>query len=391
MKCRRILAGIAIASALASAAYGHERELVIGLSMARTGTFVSVANANEIAVDMAVDEINRAGGVNGSAIRLVKFDTAGDPKQSVLAVEQFARDNGALAIVGPFSSSEARVAFSAGERLGIVQMSMSSSAPGVAAPFKYAFRNTVDEGLVIEMVLKAMRAKNLSMGTAAIAYATDDAVSKAVGTTVLPEALIKVEVPVGGFVDFPYKAFDMSAQVSKLAQLKPDIVGVGAPPEAMINLAKEMKRQGVSARLFAGTTVGDPDLPVRFGDAGEGTIIGSPFYSDLNDAVRAFARSFATRAEAAKIGRTVPNQTDISSYDIVYLYAEAMKRAGVTGEPSKIAAERTAVRDELRKMKDYPALGGKITFRENGDAIKPIYVLEAKGGHWTLFDQRTGD
>ena len=359
--------------------------------MARTGTFVSVANANEIAVDMAVDEINRAGGVNGSAIRLVKFDTAGDPKQSVLAVEQFARDNGALAIVGPFSSSEARVAFSAGERLGIVQMSMSSSAPGVAAPFKYAFRNTVDEGLVIEMVLKAMRAKNLSMGTAAIAYATDDAVSKAVGTTVLPEALIKVEVPVGGFVDFPYKAFDMSAQVSKLAQLKPDIVGVGAPPEAMINLAKEMKRQGVSARLFAGTTVGDPDLPVRFGDAGEGTIIGSPFYSDLNDAVRAFARSFATRAEAAKIGRTVPNQTDISSYDIVYLYAEAMKRAGVTGEPSKIAAERTAVRDELRKMKDYPALGGKITFRENGDAIKPIYVLEAKGGHWTLFDQRTGD
>lgn len=156
--------GIAIASALASAAYGHERELVIGLSMARTGTFVSVANANEIAVDMAVDEINRAGGVNGSAIRLVKFDTAGDPKQSVLAVEQFARDNGALAIVGPFSSSEARVAFSAGERLGIVQMSMSSSAPGVAAPFKYAFRNTVDEGLVIEMVLKAMRARISAWG-----------------------------------------------------------------------------------------------------------------------------------------------------------------------------------------------------------------------------------
>ncbi len=304
MKCRRILAGIAIASALASAAYGHERELVIGLSMARTGTFVSVANANEIAVDMAVDEINRAGGVNGSAIRLVKFDTAGDPKQSVLAVEQFARDNGALAIVGPFSSSEARVAFSAGERLGIVQMSMSSSAPGVAAPFKYAFRNTVDEGLVIEMVLKAMRAKNLSMGTAAIAYATDDAVSKAVGTTVLPEALIKVEVPVGGSRRFSVQGVRHVGSGLEARPAEARYRRRWGSPEAMINLAKEMKRQGVSARLFAGTTVGDPDLPVRFGDAGEGTIIGSPFYSDLNDAVRAFARSFATRAEAAKIGRT---------------------------------------------------------------------------------------
>jgi len=279
MKRRSILA--ALIAVTASTAHAQERELVIGLSMARTGTFVSVANANEIAVDMAADEINRAGGINGSRIRIVRFDTAGDPKQAVIAVEQFARDNGALAIVGPFSSSEARVAFSAGERLGIVQMSMSSSAPGVAAPFKYAFRNTVDEGLVIERVLKSMRAKGLAMGSAAIAYATDDAVSKAVGTAVLPEVLSKIDVQVKGYVDFPYKAFDMSAQVSRLAQLRPDIVGVGAPPEAMINLAKEMKRQGVSARLFAGTTVGDPDLPVRFGDAGEGTIIGSPFYSEL--------------------------------------------------------------------------------------------------------------
>ncbi|UPT84612.1 ABC transporter substrate-binding protein [Bradyrhizobium barranii subsp. apii] len=385
------LIGLLMTVAFASAASAHDDDLVIGLSMARTGTFVSVANANEIAVDMAVDEINRAGGVNGLPLKVVKFDTAGDPKQAVLAVEQFARDAGALAVVGPFSSSEARVAFSAGERLGISQMSMSSSAPGVAAPFKFAFRNTVDEGLVIETVLSVMRAKGLGMRTAAIAYATDDAVSKAVGTAVLPEALLKVEVPVSGFVDFPYKAFDMSAQVSKLAQLKPDIVGVGAPPEAMINLAKEMKRQGVNARLFAGTTVGDPDLPVRFGDAGEGTIIGSPFYSELNDAVRAFAKSFAVRAEAAKIGRTVPNQTDISSYDIVYMYAEAMKRARVTGEHSKLASERGAIKDELRKMKDYPALGGKITFRENGDAVKPIYVLEAKGGRWTLFDQRSVD
>ncbi|MBR0906633.1 ABC transporter substrate-binding protein [Bradyrhizobium liaoningense] len=389
MKRRSILA--ALIAVTASTAHAQERELVIGLSMARTGTFVSVANANEIAVDMAADEINRAGGINGSRIRIVRFDTAGDPKQAVIAVEQFARDNGALAIVGPFSSSEARVAFSAGERLGIVQMSMSSSAPGVAAPFKYAFRNTVDEGLVIERVLKSMRAKGLAMGSAAIAYATDDAVSKAVGTAVLPEVLSKIDVQVKGYVDFPYKAFDMSAQVSRLAQLKPDIVGVGAPPEAMINLAKEMKRQGVSARLFAGTTVGDPDLPVRFGDAGEGTIIGSPFYSELNDAVRGFAKAFAVRAEAAKIGRTVPNQTDVSSYDIVFLYAEAMKRAGVTGEPSKSAAERTAIRDELRKMKDYPALGGNISFRDNGDAIKPIYVLEAKGGRWTLFDQSLAD
>ncbi len=49
---------------------------------------------------------------------------------------------------------------------------------------------------------------------------------------------------------------------------------------------------------------------------------------------------------------------DASVYDIVYLYAEAMKRAAVTGDTAKLAAERTAIRDALSKLKDVPALEG---------------------------------
>ena len=376
----------AAALMLGTTAHVHAEDLVIGFTMAKTGPFVSIANTNEIAVDMAVDEINAAGGVNGNKIKVVKFDSAGDPKQAVLAVQQFAQDDHALAVVGPFSSSEARVAFATGERLGIVQMSMSSSAPGIAAPFKYAFRNTVDEGLVIGTVLKAMIAKKLPAASAAIAYATDDAVSKSVGTAVLPELFKAADIPVKGSVDFQYKAFDMSPQVSQLAQMKADVIGFGAPPEAMINLAKEMKRQGVTGRLIAGTTVGDPDLPARFGDAGEGTLVGTPFYDDLNDSSRKFSKDFAERAIKAGVTRKVPNQSDASSYDIIYMYAEAMKKANVTGTVAKAAEERTAIRDQLRAQKDLPTLEGKITFGENGDSIKPVYVIEARGGRWNLFD-----
>jgi branched-chain amino acid transport system substrate-binding protein len=58
------------------------------------------------------------------------------------------------------------------------------------------------------------------------------------------------------------------------------------------------------------------------------------------------------------------------------LYANAMKQAKITGEPSKLAAERTAIKDELRKMKDFPALEGAISFGSNGDALKPVYVIQ---------------
>ena len=61
-----------------------------------------------------------------------------------------------------------------------------------------------------------------------------------------------------------------------------------------------------------------------------------------------------------------------------------MKEAKVTGDADKLAAERTAIRDKLRAMKDYPALEGPISFGQNGDALKPVYVIEMQGGQWRL-------
>ena len=95
-------------------------EIVIGLSYGRTGIYSSINKTTEVAVDIAVEEINSAGGINSKQVRIVKFDTAGDPKQAVVAVRKFAKDDKALAVIGPFSSSEARVSFAAGEREKIV-------------------------------------------------------------------------------------------------------------------------------------------------------------------------------------------------------------------------------------------------------------------------------
>lgn len=390
MKANMLAAGVALGLIGGFAGGAQAADLVLGFSMAKTGPYVSLANTNEVAVDMAVDEINAKGGIGGNKIKLVKFDTGGDPKQAALAVRQFAEDNKALAVIGPFSSGEVRVAFPAGERLGIVQMSMSSSAPGLTKGFTYGFRNTRDEGTVISEVLATLRDKKLPMATGATAFATDDTVSKAVGTKVLPALFKKFDIADKGAVDFQYNAFDLSPQVSQLAQIKPDLIGLGAPPEAAINLAKELKRQGVSARLVGGTTVADPDLPRRMAGAGNSMTIGTTFFAELNDRTKAFAKEFATRAKEAGMTRLEPNQQDASAYDIVYLLAEAMKTAKTTGDAGKVAAERTAIRDDLAKLKGFAALEGEISFAEDRDAIKPIYVIEAGDQSWHLLDTRKG-
>ena len=148
-----LTAGLVLLSTTFSSQAG---EIVLGASMAKTGPYSTTARTSETAIDIAVQEINATGGINGMKIKLVKFDTGGDPKQAQVAVKRFAQDDKALAVIGPFSSGEARVAFPAGERLGIVQIPNASSGPKLADKFSYAYRLTLGEWPMLSPLVSHM-------------------------------------------------------------------------------------------------------------------------------------------------------------------------------------------------------------------------------------------
>ena len=170
------------------------------------------------------------------------------------------------------------------------------------------------------------------------------------GENVLPGIMKKSGTDVKLSVTFQSQAFDFSAQVSQLLGQPTDLIGVGSGPEPATRLAQELRRQGHKGRLVAGSTIADPELGRQMGKAGDGTTIPTTFYADLNDRAKAFQGEFAKRAKAAGLDRTTTAQFDAATYDIVLFYAHAMKQANVTGDPSKLAAERTAIKDELRKI-----------------------------------------
>ena len=375
---------LAAASLIAAAGNARADEIVLGYLYAGAGPFATFSKTNLVAAQMAVDEINGKGGIAGKKIRIASFDTAGKPDQAVVGLRKLAEDDQVMAIVGPFSSSECRVAFPAAERAGVVSMSMASSAPKLAEPFTYAFRNTSDEGYLFSRVMRALQEHNLPVATAAIAYATDDVVSKTMGEIVLPNVMKKAGTDIKLSVTFQNQAFDLAPQVSQLVASPTDLVGVGSGPEAATRLVQELRRQGHKGRLVAGSTIADPELPRLMGSAGDGTTIPTAFYGALDDRTKKFEAEFIGRAKSAGIERTAAAQFDAATYDIVLIYARAMTSAQVTGDPSKLAAERTAIRDELRKMKDFPALEGPISFGANGDALKPAYIIEMKDSKWNL-------
>jgi branched-chain amino acid transport system substrate-binding protein len=352
-------------------------DLVIGFSTSTTGPYISNSLTNQVAVDIAVNEINAAGGVNGHKLRVVQFDTGGDAKQAVTALQQFTNDDNALGIIGPFASAEVRVAFPAGERAGIPSITNAASTPGITDGMKYGFRNTSDEGTQFRRLVEAMREKKMAIKSAAIIYATDEFVSKSLGEQLYPGVFKAANIPVTISVGFPLAAFDLAPQVAQLKQHPSDVVAIGGTVDAAVKIAKEMRRQGIKSRIVGSGVISDSELAQKLGPDGEGTLYPTYFFPNLNPSTVAFSKKFAAEAAKRNFQKTVPNQNDASAYDVVYVYAEAMKRAKVTGDKSKVAAERTAIRDQLAQMKswNYKGLLGHTFFGEDGAANMPTYVI----------------
>ena len=363
-------------------------EIVIGLSYGRTGIYSSINKTTEVAVDIAVEEINSAGGINGKQVRIVKFDTAGDPKQAVVAVRKFAKDDKALAVIGPFSSSEARVSFAAGEREKIVQIPNASSAPKMADKFSYAFRMTESEYVQMLRVVKTLKKRNALKKSIAIMYGTDDVVSKAVGLFIMKPIFEKEGVKITGPFGFSLKAFDVAPQVSQLKGKQLDYVGVAVLTNSAIRVLKELRRQGITAPLIGGQIWADPEIVEGFAGLGDNSVFASYFYYNLNDKSRTFSKKFVAAAAKAGIEKLWPHHVDVSAYDTMYVLKAAMEAAEVTGDPSKVVAERTAIRDTLGKLTyDNLVIGDGICFDKFGDAQLPAYIMTMKNKKWELLDQ----
>ena len=385
-----LLAGTAgLAVALAAPAWAQD--IVLGLTHAKTGRYAGVGVGTEIAVDIAVAEINAAGGINGRKLRVEKFDTGSEARNAQVAVQRFAEDAKALGVIGPFSSQEAQVGFAAGERLEIVQIPNAASAPGLTKGRQWAFRVTEDEGKQFGRLLKTMADKGgVKNRTAAVMYPSDEFVGKSLAgwmPKLLEDNGWKMVIPAEGF---PTNATDLSPHVTKLKGRTPGVLAFAGLPEGTAKVMKELRRQGHDSMLIGGQIFADPDIGRILGPDGEGATYVAWYWWDTNDRTRAFERKFLDEAKKRGVNKSGAHHVDASAYDIVHVFVDAMKRGGVTGDPAKLKAERVAIRDALRKTQ-WAGVTGSICFDKDQDSELPAYIVRIKGGQRTLLDSHAPD
>jgi branched-chain amino acid transport system substrate-binding protein len=286
---------------------------------------------------------------------------------------------------GPQWSAEAEAVFPICERSKVLCFSPTSTKPGVSAPYSWAFRNTVDENVLVPQTLKWVKDNYAWVKTAAILTDIKDAYSKSLGHDTFRSKLKEFGIEVVEEVDYVTGDTDFSAHITKIKAKNPDLIAIGGTWVESANMMKEAEKQGLKVLWVGGVGFGNARIIENTGEASEGAVHNATYDKD--------ATTEMNQGYVRRLLEKVPNETPhwpaANCYDAMKMLAYAIKQANIANTAKTLAEDRKKVRDELAKVKDFPGLtsaDSKITMvdmvdgKHAGDAIKKGTLIQVQHG-----------
>lgn len=339
----------------------------IGEYASLTGTEATFGQSSHHGTELAVEEINAAGGVLGKKLQLIYEDNQSKAGESATIVRKLISRDKVIGVLGEVASGRSLEAAPICQQNKIPMISPSSTNPEVTEVGDYIFRVCfIDpfQGTVMakfaKNTLKAQKVAILldvkapySVGLAQYfkeRFLTD-------GGTVLPEQRYS-----GGEKDF-------NAQLTAIKAQNPDAVFVpGYYTEAGL-IALQARRLGITVPLFGGDGWESPKLIEIGGTAIEGCYY-STHYSpeDNSPAIQEFVKKFKAKYNE------VPDAMAALGYDSAKVMADAIKRAGTTDGPK--------LREAIAATQGFDGVTGKTNIDDKRNANKPAVIVTIKNGQF---------
>ncbi len=342
------------------------QDILVGEYASLTGSEATFGVNSDNGVELAADEINKAGGVLGRKIKLVVEDDQSKPGQPSTAVNKLIQSDKVVAVIGEIASSRSLEAAPICQTAKVPMISPGSTNPTVTQSGDYIFRvcfiDPFQGTVMAKFALDTLHAKKVAV----LSDVTSD-YSKG-----LSQFFIEYYKAHGGdiVIERSYsgggKDKDFRAQLTAIKATNPDAIFVpGYYTEAGL-IAKQARVLGLKVPLLGGDGWDSPKLSEIGGSALDGCFFSTHFSpADSNPKVQTFVKSYQGKYN------TMPDGMAPLGYDAMMILADAIKKAGTT--------EGDKVRDALAGLKDYDAVTGKISIDANRNATKSAVVLEVHG------------
>ena len=349
------------AAALMTATGAQAADIKIGAAEALSGGAAQYGISIRNAQQLAVEQINAAGGINGDKLVLVVEDEQGKKEEAINVFKKLIFQDRVLMIFGPTLSNSAQAAFPIAQAAKIPAFGTSTTADGITSIGDFTFRNAVTEADVLPETLKAaIKAGNVKK--VAVMYGNDDVFTKS-GYDNFKKALADQNVPVTTTETFAKGDVDFKAQLTKIKASNPDAIVLSALLAEGAPIMVQARQIGLNIPVIGGNGMNSVKVFDLAKGASDGLWVGSPWSAENKTAENTkFIESYTQKY------KTAPDQFAAQAYDGIQIAATALKGIKLTG---KVEADRKALRDALATVKHTGATGPFAFRRVNDKAGKP--------------------
>lgn len=379
-----ILTTIAMSGILLSSCdfFRSRNKIVIAEFMTKSGADATFGLNAKNGVELAIEEINATGGIEGQKVELATADPMGQKAKIEKAVRDFAHQDDVLALIGDVASERSNWAARIAQAERIPMVSPSSTNPSVTDKGDYIFRACyIDpfQGYAMARFARDMGYKrvgvvsnnrsNYSLGLSE--YFIDT--FRQLGGRVLVEETF---TPMEGIID-------LKSQIAAIKNARIEALFIPVYYADAAAIAKELRANKVKVQLLGGDGWDSDELFALGHDAVEGVYFTNHFsVQSPEPGAKNFVEKFRKR-----FGKK-PDGTAAMGYDAASIVLTSMKSIAGRGD----SLTRSSLREEMSRIKDFMGVTGPITIDENRNARKPIVILQARKGkfHYVKTVRPTG-
>jgi len=356
---------VTVAVVALSAAFGSARaEVLIGVSAAMTGRLSWIGEQAQRGTEMAVADINAAGGVLGQQVRLITVDDFCDPEQAVVAAEKLVAD-GVVLVVGHYCSGASIPASKVYEAAGVLQISPGSTNPqlteqGRANVFRVIGRDDAQGFVAGNYLADRWADKKIAIlhDNSTYGKGLADETRKQLNKRGVTEAVYDTYTP---------GKDDYSVEIDSLQAAGIVALYVGGYHAEVALIARAARDRGYLLQLISGDALATEEFALIAGPAAEGTLF--TFSADPRRNPEA-----AAVVERFRGGNFEPAGYTLLSYAAVQVWAKAVGKADSTEPKAVIAALH---HDE------FDTVIGRVDFDEKGDLTNQSWVWYVwRGGEY---------
>lgn len=331
--------------------------LKIALAGPMTGSVAQYGDMQFIGAEMAIDQINKAGGVDGKQLEGVRYDDACDPKQAVAVANKIVND-GIKFVVGHLCSSSTQPASDIYEDEGVLMITAASTSPEITnRGYQLIFRTIGLDSLqgptAGDFIAEHLKPKNVAVIHDKQQYGEGIA-------TAVKKTLEDKGIKVGLFEGINAGDKDFSALIAKLKQAKVDFVYYGGYHPELGLILRQAAEKGLNVRFMGPEGVGNKELSAIAGPASEGLLVTLPKSFDQDPRNQKLVEAFKAKKEDPSGPFVFP------AYAAVQLIAEGIEKAG---------SEDTAKVAQALRSNTFETPTGPLSFDDKGDLKNFSFVV----------------